>query len=63
MNISMEINKMSAYKIFAIVFLLFILINHLFQMTKFRDKKIGEIMRGISLIAIYALAYCLSELN
>lgn len=54
---------MSAYKIFAIVFLLFILINHLFQMTKFRDKKIGEIMRGISLIAIYALAYCLSELN
>lgn len=59
----MEVMKVSAYKIFAIAFLLIILINHLFQMTKLRDRKIGEIMGKISLIAVYALAYCLSELN
>lgn len=62
-RISMEVMKVSAYKIFAIVFLLFILINHLLQMTKFRDRKIGEIINGVSLIAVYALAYCLSGLN
>lgn len=34
MNTSMEINKMSDYKVFAISLLLFILINYLFQMIK-----------------------------
>lgn len=55
--------KMSNYKISAITFLLFILINHLFQMTKFKNKTVKDIMNGIALIAIYAVAFCLSELN
>lgn len=54
---------MSGYKIFAIIFLLLILVNHLFQMTKFKNKAIKDIMNGIALIAIYAVAFCLSGLN
>lgn len=54
---------MSIYKIFTIVFLSIVLLNYLLQMTKFRDRTIGKIMSGISLIAVYAAAFCLSELN
>lgn len=54
---------MNLYKIFGIIFLLIIFLNHLFQMTKFRNRKIGEIANAVSLIIIYALAFCLSGMN
>lgn len=53
---------MSDYKIFAIVFLLIVLVNHLLQMTKCNER-IKRMMNGIALISIYAVAFCLSELN
>ncbi len=54
--------EMSGYKIFAIIFLLIVLLNYLLQMTKCNDR-IKRIMNGISLISIYAVAFCLSELS
>lgn len=53
---------MSAYKIFAIIFLSIVLLNYLLQMTKCNER-IKRIMNGIALIAIYAVAFCLSGLN